>query len=240
MTASGDDTPTIFFDADDTLWENAVFFRAARERWRTFAATRGHDPEIARARLREVEDAGLARRAFGSDRLLANMMAVLAELEGSSAAEPDPEVVATCEELARSIRHHPLKYYPGADEVLATLAPHFKLVMLTMGDPEEQQGKIDRTALRHHFNAIEITRDKSEARYREIHERHGSTLPSWMIGNSLSKDIGPAAAAGWTTVHFRNGAPLPPYFRETNAQPDHAVDDLRELPALFGLTIDKD
>lgn len=231
MKPAADSPPTLFFDADDTLWENAVFFRDARRRWRELAGERGHDPERARRRLREVEDAGLARREFGSDRLRRNMVSVLCELEDH--AEPTADIQRACHQLADSIRHHPIRYYPDVERVLRAVGTRFRIVMVTMGDTEEQRGKIARAEIAPLFDAIEIAADKHVDLYRDLHARHGSERPSWMIGNSATKDIMPAQEAGLVTVLFRNGAPLPPYFEGAGPKPDHQIEAFAELEALL-------
>jgi putative hydrolase of the HAD superfamily len=222
--------PVVFIDADDTLWENAIFFRAARKAWRDFMASRGHDARRARDRLREVEDEGLARREFGSVRLGRNMKRVAAEFETQE--ELDRDVLAACEDFVRSIRQHPIQFYPGALETLAELRRRHPLIMLTMGEHDEQVDKIERSGIADRFDAIEIVPDKNATIYRELHERYRTEADgrSWMIGNSPSKDIGPAAAAEFVTVLFRNGAPLPPYFEAREQRPaDHTIDALSDL-----------
>ncbi|MEZ6196995.1 MAG: HAD family hydrolase [Planctomycetota bacterium] len=222
--------PTLFFDADDTLWENAVFFRAARRAWRELMGRHGVDEEAARLCLRRLEDEGLARGAFGSGRLAANMRLAARELLGESGGRLDAE----CEEFARSVREHEIRYYPGVLETLDRLALTHRLVLVTMGEEHEQRGKLARAEVVTRFAGIEVIADKTSAVYESLHARHGGEVASWMIGNSPSKDVGPARAAGLVTVLFDNGAPLPPYFRDDATAPHHVVSSFAGLLDLPG------
>lgn len=77
--------------------------------------------------------------------------------------------------------------------------------MLTKGDNEEQQRKIDASGLDHHFAGTHIVREKHAGTYLELVEEH-SLRPehAWMIGNSPKSDILPARRAGLNAVFIPN------------------------------------
>jgi hypothetical protein len=52
---------TLLFDADDTLWENAVYFAATRRGFFEIMAGEGCDPLATQAALEEIETAQIRR-----------------------------------------------------------------------------------------------------------------------------------------------------------------------------------
>jgi len=93
----------------------------------------------------------------------------------------------------------------GVPTTLEALGRRHDLVMLTKGDREEQQLKIDVSSLAGHFREIVIVREKRAATYRDVIA--GLDLDparTWMIGNSPHSDVLPALEAGIRAVWVPN------------------------------------
>ena len=72
---------------------------------------------------------------------------------------------------------------------------------MTKGNSEEQNDKVERSALRELFAAVEVPHEKTAEIYRELAARHDcDPANTWMIGNSPRSDINPALAAGLGAV----------------------------------------
>ena len=77
--------------------------------------------------------------------------------------------------------------------------------MLTKGDTEEQQRKIDASGLATHFQSVHIVREKHAGTYLRLAETHALTPErAWMVGNSPKSDIRPAREAGMNAVFIPN------------------------------------
>ena len=82
-------------------------------------------------------------------------------------------------------------------KLLPELASRHRLLLVTKGDPAEQNKKLVRSGLAPHFSAIEVLPEKYETAYRFLADHHGcDAATTWMIGNSPKSDINPALAAG--------------------------------------------
>ncbi len=108
--------------------------------------------------------------------------------------------------------------------------------MLTKGDEDEQQRKIDISGLAGHFRSIVIVREKTPDVYAALVEAEGlDPRRTWMIGNSVKSDIAPALAVGLGAVFIPN---VNTWALEHDVLPDGAerlvqVDRFSELLARF-------
>jgi putative hydrolase of the HAD superfamily len=94
---------------------------------------------------------------------------------------------------------------PGVAETLAELGDRHDLLLVTKGDPAEQQRKIDASNLAHHFASVHIVDEKHAGTYRSLVAEQGLVPETtWMIGNSPRSDILPARAAGLNAVFIPN------------------------------------
>jgi len=187
---------TLLIDADDTLWENNIYFERVIARF--FEGFSGHSPAALRQTLDDVEREIVLSHGYG---LSAFEQALLRTAERLTGAPPAPEREVEVRALARSLNQHPIELLPGVAETLAYLAARHSLILMSKGDPVEQSAKLERSGLGHHFSAVEIVPEKDEAVYRDTLARHNLAAPAtWMIGNSPKSDVNPALAAGLNAV----------------------------------------
>jgi putative hydrolase of the HAD superfamily len=187
---------TLLIDADDTLWENNIYFERVIARF--FGDFSGHAPEALRQTLDNVEREIVVSHGYG---LAAFEHALVRTCEQLSGSLPGPAREAEVRALARSVNEHPMELLPGVPETLAYLASRHSLILMSKGDPGEQSAKLERSGLRHHFSAVEIVREKDAGIYRDTLARHRlAPGSSWMIGNSPKSDVNPALAAGLNAV----------------------------------------
>jgi putative hydrolase of the HAD superfamily len=184
-------------DADDTLWENNVYFLDALVAFLDAIEKEGGVRATAERTLREVEAARTKSHGYGS----ANFAASLVETWRRLFGPPPPERVRALQSLGRAIFEHPIELLPGVRETLLALRDRHALYVVTKGDPEEQAGKVRRSGLSDFFRGVEILPEKDVERYRELVARLGlEPGRTWMIGNSPKSDMNPALAAGLRTV----------------------------------------
>ncbi len=189
---------TLLFDADDTLWENNIYFERAIAAFISYLDHRVHTPEEVRERLNHCERATIAARGYGLNSFRQSLIDCFEQL---SATPPTQERHDRIAAFANSIAEQPIELLPGVADTLLSLATRHRLLLVTKGDATEQQDKLNRSGLAPHFSAVEVLPEKHEPAYRTLAERHGfEAATTWMIGNSPKSDINPALAAGLNAI----------------------------------------
>jgi putative hydrolase of the HAD superfamily len=75
------------------------------------------------------------------------------------------------------------------------------LILVTKGDPVEQNDKLRRSGIAQHFQAVEVLHEKHRTAYVTLIDRHqAEPKTTWMIGNSPRSDINPALSAGLNAI----------------------------------------
>jgi putative hydrolase of the HAD superfamily len=104
--------------------------------------------------------------------------------------------------LGREMLDHPVELLDGAREVLETLAPAYRLVLITKGDLRDQERKLAKSGIADRFGVVEIVSEKDSRVYGRIFQRHGIHPARFlMVGNSVKSDIVPVLALGGSGVH---------------------------------------
>jgi len=195
--------PTLFIDADDTLWENNIYFEAVVHHYCTLVERHGIGADEARARLLAIERIRTKTHGYG----IKNFTQSLREACRSFLDGHAPPVVEELDCHCAAIATQPMALLPGVAETLEALAARHRLVMLTKGDPDDQHDKVERSGLRRWFSAVDVVREKDPDTYRDVGLRHGiDPDDAWMIGNSPKSDILPALANGWGAVFIPHPA----------------------------------
>ena len=189
---------TLLIDADDTLWENNVYFERAIAAFIGYLDHQEYSPAEVRSSLNEVERETILAHGYGLTSFTRSLLACFQKLHGAPLTEEKRQRV---ESFAKTIADQEIELLPGVDATLAVLAKRHKLILMTKGNHAEQADKFARSGLRRYFSAVEIVAEKDPETYRAVIERHELTPhSSWMIGNSPKSDINPALAAGLHAV----------------------------------------
>jgi putative hydrolase of the HAD superfamily len=194
---------TLLIDADDTLWENNIYFERAIARFISFLNHHEFSPEQVREVLNDVERECIITHGYG---LHSFAHALVRTFERLSVHPVTPELHAQIHAFANSISNHPIELLPEVPETLRHLSRRHRVILLTKGAVPEQSGKVERSGLKEYFAAVEIVAEKNPAAYERVVEKyelaHDTT---WMVGNSPKSDINPALAAGLHAVFVPHG-----------------------------------
>jgi putative hydrolase of the HAD superfamily len=194
---------TLLIDADDTLWENNIYFERAIASFISFLNHQEYSPEQIREVLDDVERECIVTHGYGLHSFAHALVRTFERL----AVEPiTPELHETINGFAHTIAGHPIEFLPRVPETLAYLAERHRLILVTKGAFAEQSGKVERSGLKDYFAAIEIVAEKNVDLYTNIASKYA--LPpdgTWMIGNSPRSDVNPALAAGLNAVFIPHG-----------------------------------
>lgn len=186
----------LLIDADDTLWENNIYFERAIHAFISFLDHSRLTPQEVRAVLDEME----RLMGYGSVNFTRSLVETYRRLAERDLQDED---VRQVQQFGEQIRTHPLELMDGVRETLDYLSPRHDLFLLTKGDVEEQKLKIERSGIEHYFRQVEIVPEKDAATYRRIiEELQVDPRHTWMIGNSPRSDINPALTAGLNAVYI--------------------------------------
>jgi putative hydrolase of the HAD superfamily len=189
---------TLLIDADDTLWENNIYFERAITSFISYVDHRVHTPEEVRGHLNTVEHATISTHGYGLHSFRRSLVTCFEQLTDEPLTE---EKHRRIEAFAQSIADQEIELLPRVEETLADLATRHRLILVTKGDLEEQSGKLERSGLAQYFTAAEILHEKHSEAYRAVASYHScDDSHTWMVGNSPRSDINPALGAGLNAV----------------------------------------
>ncbi len=186
----------LLIDADDTLWENNIYFEQAIHGFITFLDHSLLTREEVRAVLDEVE----RLMGYGAANFTRSLVETYRRLAEKDLRDEDVQQVR---QFGERIRTHPLQFLDGVKETLDYLSPRHDLILLTKGDFEEQRLKVERSGIEESFRQVLIVSEKDVATYRHVTSELQIDLKrTWMVGNSPRSDINPALAAGLNAVYI--------------------------------------
>jgi putative hydrolase of the HAD superfamily len=210
---------TLLVDADDTLWENNIYFERAIAEFISYLDHQAHSREQVRECLNACETESIRAVGYGLHSFERSLVRCFEELtEGPMTTGRQEEIRS----FAQSIAEQEIELLPDVEETLASLAQRHQLLLVTKGHPLEQIDKLERSGLRRWFTEVEVLQEKDEGQYRALLEKHRlDAATSWMVGNSPKSDINPALAAGlhavfvphrhtWVLEHTELAIAIPP------------------------------
>jgi putative hydrolase of the HAD superfamily len=188
----------LIVDADDTLWENNIYFERAFEQFVDFLDHSSLSPDQVRDVLDEIELANIKIHGYGAANFGRNLRQTYEHLAERALREEDLKSVVG---FAERILEAPMEVIPDVPETLDYLSARHDLTLFTKGHPDEQRLKIDRSGLGRFFQHTAIVREKDTAAYRGLVQDRGMDAGlTWMVGNSPRSDINPALEAGLNAV----------------------------------------
>jgi putative hydrolase of the HAD superfamily len=200
MTSRQPAGQTLLLDADDTLWENNIYFERAIAAFISCLDHREYSPAEVRLKLNEVERETILAHGYGVASFKKSLIACFERLsytEDHLSADKREQVA----NFAQSVIDQEIELLPGVAETLPDLAARHRLILVTKGNHAEQADKFQRSGLQPHFSGVEIPPEKNPEAYHAIVAKYElAPHTTWMIGNSPKSDINPALAAGLHAV----------------------------------------
>lgn len=188
----------IFFDADDTLWRNEEFFRAAEDRFAELLSSFAGKEHV-KETLAEKQEENIPVFGYGSKTFLLSMLDTAEQICGGKF---DDSIYRKTKGIVSGLAYHELELMDGVEDVLQQLYPKYTLAVTTKGDLIEQLSKFNRSGLGKYFHHVEVMPVKSEEDYLAM-ARKLDILPEeiLMVGNAVKSDIAPVIAIGGTAIH---------------------------------------
>jgi putative hydrolase of the HAD superfamily len=191
---------TLLIDADDTLWENNVFFEKLIEDFISIVEPYGYTRAYIRHILNETERKSIRQHGYGVRSFGRSLEETYMKLAEHMAKR---ETLAMIHQRVVELELTPPKIMDGVPETLAYLTERHRLILFTKGEPAEQAAKVERSGLQGFFEAIEIVSEKDTVTYSNLVHKHKIVkTQGWMIGNSPRSDINPALKVGLNAVYI--------------------------------------
>lgn len=189
----------IFFDADDTLWENEWYFRDAERKFSELFKDYASKEEIVHTLWKKQED-NIPMFGYGSKTYLIGMLDTAHELYKAPLPE---DLYLQVKQIIQDLAFHELQVYEGVEETLASLSQKYRLAVVTKGDLTEQLTKYQKSGLSKYFHHIEVVPNKTpEDYYGVISKLDIEPKDILMVGNSVRSDIAPVIEIGATAVYI--------------------------------------
>lgn len=225
---------TLIFDADDTLWQNNIYFENAFAQFCEYLSHSSLTPDEVRSILDEIEIVNNAIHGYGAVNFGRNLSQCYLRLAERAVDQHDLKRVTA---MAHQILLQEIELMPGVAETLPFLAERHQIFMCTKGDLAEQNRKIDLSGLRPLFRECVVVKEKNRETYATLAaDLMLDTQRTWMIGNSPKSDVNPSLEAGLRAVlvpHERTWT----LEREEIRDPDGRLlvaDGFADLLRLFG------
>ena len=191
---------TLLIDADDTLWENNVFFEKVIDDFISLVESCGYTRAYIRHILNETERKNIRQHGYGVRCFGRSLEETYLKLAEQMACK---ETVATIKQYVLELERTPPKILDGVPETLKYLTGRHRLILFTKGEAAEQAAKVERSGLQGFFEYIEIVPEKDHETYGKLVHKHKIVKShGWMIGNSPRSDINPAMKIGLNAVYI--------------------------------------
>ncbi len=189
----------IAFDADDTLWHNEILYRRARAKFERLIAPYCAAEEAAlsldRTEMRNLEPFGYGIKPF-----ILSMIETAIEISQGQIPAADIQKIV---DLAHEMVDADVELLDGVRETVSRLSTAYPLMLVTKGDPLDQERKLSKSGLGEYFRYIEITWDKTREKYAALLARYQVQPERFlMIGNSLRSDILPVIELGGRAIYI--------------------------------------
>jgi len=230
--------PTLIVDADDTLWENNIYYEQCIAAFVELMMARGFGREAAERTVETVERERVPQVGYAPEEFALSLVISYQRLCESHGRAIEREVSDAVWEIGQAVIEYPIVLLDGVAETLARLSDHCHLLLLTKGDREAQEGKLVRSGLGHLFDGVHIVPEKDADVIRSlVAEYRLQPEQTWMVGNSPRSDINPALEAGIGAIYV----PHPNTWKlehEEIAEPERVIvlRHFGELSALFAGT----
>ncbi len=223
---------TLLIDADDTLWENNIYFEQAIASFISYLNHQDYTPVQVREMLNAVERESILASGYGLSSFRRSLVTCFERLSPDTITTEKHDRIVS---FAQSIADQDIELLPGVADTLPVLASRHRLILMTKGNQAEQADKLERSGLGTFFAGVEIPREKDPAAYATVCAKYElRPHTTWMIGNSPRSDINPALSAGLHAVFVRHAHTWVLEHEEVSAVPEGQ--HLLELDAFADLT----
>jgi putative hydrolase of the HAD superfamily len=193
---------TLIIDADDTLWENNIFYEQCLADFAALMAEHGFDRDEAEHAADVVERERIPLVGYAVEEFARSLVIAYQQLCERRHQPFNDRVASEATEIGMRAAEYPIVLLEGVEEALEWLSGPFRLLLLTKGDPRVQQDKLARSGLGRFFDHVHVVPEKDADVFRGLIGEHELRPEhTWMVGNSPRSDINPAVEAGIGAIY---------------------------------------
>lgn len=194
--------PTLILDADDTLWENNIYYEQCIAAFAELMAAQGFGREEAERTVDAVERERIPQAGYAPEEFARSLVITYQRLCERYDRSIEDEVSKAVWEIGRGVIEYPIVLLEGVAETLSQLSGRCRLLLLTKGDEEAQESKVARSGLGHLFDGVHIVPEKDADVIRGLVAEYDlQPEQTWMVGNSPRSDINPALEASIGAIY---------------------------------------
>ncbi len=231
-----DKIKNIIFDADDTLWENNIYYVQASNDFFDLCEKAGIERAKVEQAFDQFEIQVVKERGYGSFNfvyILEELYEKFHNLNGCALSKDKFSFIV--DRFTKHPKSKPI-LFPKVKETLNQLRKNYNLFILTKGDYQEQEGKILRSGLHKYVDRYFILPEKNDPSYQKLlKENKWNAAETCMVGNSPKSDINPALRNGLYAIFI----PYKDSWKLDHETIDHdngrfyIIDNFAELTSLF-------
>lgn len=195
---------TIAFDADDTLWDNEIYFRESEHQF--CKLINSHNSNLTEKEIMPIlfdnEVGNLSIYGFGVKSFVLSAIETAGKLLHNDVPY---SIVSSIVQIGREQLMKPVTLLADVEDTLKQLkeSGKYRLVVATKGDLLDQESKIKRSGLEQYFERTIIMSDKREEDYRKmIKSLNCKPEKLVMVGNSFKSDILPVVNLGGRGIYI--------------------------------------
>jgi putative hydrolase of the HAD superfamily len=189
----------IAFDADDTLWHNERLYDQTQAGLAALLAPYGVNPPSLTAGLYQTETRNIGLFGYGIKSFSLSMIETAVQMTWGKLSGQD---VLAILDLAKAQLNAPVELLEHARSAVSRLAARYRLMVITKGDLQDQETKLQRSGLSEYFQDIEVVSDKTPQSYARLFKNDAlDPARLVMVGNSLRSDILPVLLLGACAVY---------------------------------------
>lgn len=193
---------TVIIDADDTLWENNIYYERCLADFAALMAAQGFDPDEAQRTMEAVERERIPQVGYAPREFARSLVITYERLSQRHGRAVDDALSEAIREIGMTVVDYPMVLLDGVERTLEQLSRRYRLILLTKGDKPVQKDKLARSGLSHFFDAVHVVMEKDVDVFRRLIDQHDlHPERTWMVGNSPRSDINPAREAGIGAIY---------------------------------------
>lgn len=189
----------LILDADDTLWESALFFERTEHDFLELMQTLGFGKETVQRIVHRKDAERLSATGYGAQPYVDTLRHIMLELVPKSPSW----AITALKDIESALLGHPVILMPGVRETLESIRSfNIHKVIYTMGERKHQLEKFMKSGLSDLVDEMRIVSRKTISALEELLESFEITPDRCiLVGNSPRSDINPALALGVSAVH---------------------------------------
>ena len=189
----------LLLDADDTLWESALFFERTEHDFLCLMTALGLAEEEVRRIVHRKDVERLSITGYGARPYMDTLRLIMQDLVPGTPSW----ALTAMDNIQKNLLDHPVILLPGVIRTLEEINDlQVKTIVYTMGEEDHQTDKFVRSGLDSYVDELRIVPIKNVNALQDILV-YADVEPRncMVVGNSPRSDINPALSVGAIAVH---------------------------------------